>query len=247
MRIISKYTDYYDCIQYHGADDEDMWLRKKEEHWNLPEFGDKLDYPYSERTCDFAIIGFCGKLYPVVRTSIPSSYFFRENKASYIANHRYFYDQESLEVYYKNLKDCDEKKDLDGYVEKAVKRKFYKWSYSHKTVKDHFEYSGKDFSEFFIKYNIPIFTVRRSYLGRSTHGLLITFNDELDMYGFQQIMDPYTAYQELSMYIGGVLRRPENPVIDISDEDMAACKGFNEWSFRTTPGTKKPRRKGKNG
>jgi len=64
--------------------------------------------------------------------------------------------------------------------------------------------------------------------------------DGLGKMGFARKLDPFTAFQELSMWVGGVLPRPGNPMVEISDEKtMVAKHGMDEWSFRTPPGPKR--------
>jgi len=55
--------------------------------------------------------------------------------------------------------------------------------------------------------------------------------------GFQQLMDPYTAFQELSMYLGN-RARPENSMITISDKSKIIKHGMDKWSFRRMKGQK---------
>lgn len=48
---------------------------------------------------------------------------------------------------------------------------------------------------------------------------------------FQKVLDPFTAYQELDMWVGGVLTKPES-IPEPPDKDKVAIHGFNKWSFR---------------
>mgnify|MGYP007011836398 CR=1 FL=1 len=60
--------------------------------------------------------------------------------------------------------------------------------------------------------------------------------DGLGKIGFASRLDPFTAFQELSMWIGGVLPREANPMVEIHDEKTKVRKhGMDEWSFRTPP------------
>lgn len=56
-----------------------------------------------------------------------------------------------------------------------------------------------------------------------------TYN--LKKYNFQSVVDPYTAYQELSMWIGS-RARPEKPMIKVSNEILIKKHGFDKHSFR---------------
>jgi len=52
---------------------------------------------------------------------------------------------------------------------------------------------------------------------------------------FQKVVDSFTAFQEISMFISGVLGQTENPMITTSDRDLAISKGFTQLSFRKKP------------
>lgn len=55
----------------------------------------------------------------------------------------------------------------------------------------------------------------------------------LKEFGFAKVMDPYALFQELSMFIGGVLPKDQPPMVEITDPDVKVAKhGFNKWSFR---------------
>jgi hypothetical protein len=57
---------------------------------------------------------------------------------------------------------------------------------------------------------------------------------------FGKILDPYTAYQELSMYLGAKAR-PEMNHPNVPDEFLLQQKGFDCHSFRKEP-TKRKRK-----
>jgi len=64
--------------------------------------------------------------------------------------------------------------------------------------------------------------------------------DGLGNMGFAKKLDPFTAFQELAMWVGGVLPRPGAPMVEITDEKTMVKKhGMDEWSFRTPPGPKR--------
>ena len=56
---------------------------------------------------------------------------------------------------------------------------------------------------------------------------------------FFRTCNPYTTYQNLSMFIGGILTKETNPTVDISDKDMVIKKGLDKWSFRRMRGDKR--------
>ena len=78
----------------------------------------------------------------------------------------------------------------------------------------------------------PVFVAYR--VGRK--GLTqIIFNDLLRKYEFMRVKDPYTAFQELFMYMSN-LAKPEKPMPVIADEMKIQAHGMNKWSFRRPPG-----------
>ena len=92
-----------------------------------------------------------------------------------------------------------------------------------------------------MKTQSPIFLYTSDKEGYGFGHKKFYINPKLQDEEFYRVFDPFMAYQELSMYISGVLGVGERPTVDISDIDMAAKKGFDNKSFRTDPGTRKPR------
>lgn len=101
------------------------------------------------------------------------------------------------------------------------------------------------------KYLIPIFEKENApYFSVTTVGDRMHWDDKniyevtllpvLKRYDFIKVKDPIQAFQEISMYVGGVLRRPANPMVEISNKDMAIKKGFgHKYAFRKEPKNKK--------
>lgn len=64
-------------------------------------------------------------------------------------------------------------------------------------------------------------------------GDLIRINPNLRKMDFHTIMDPFTAYQELSMFLGNNMAQQLDPVPKTTDELKAHAHGYDKWSFRT--------------
>lgn len=63
--------------------------------------------------------------------------------------------------------------------------------------------------------------------------------DDLKDLQFMKRMEPWTLFQELSMWIGGVLPRSANPIVQITDDQVKIAKhGFDKMSFRKCPAAK---------
>lgn len=64
----------------------------------------------------------------------------------------------------------------------------------------------------------------------------IIINPPLVDYGFYKVMDPYTAYQELSMWLEGTLAWPFNMMVEVGDKSKVLKHGFDpKYGFRTRP------------
>ena len=65
-------------------------------------------------------------------------------------------------------------------------------------------------------------------------------NAQLKDFQFAKMKDPFTAFQDIYMYISGVLGVDAKPMVQISDKDLAHKRGHGgKYSFKKPPGTKK--------
>lgn len=77
----------------------------------------------------------------------------------------------------------------------------------------------------------PIILVKSTHEGRYN-----IYNPRLYEVEFQRIIDPYTAYMELDMFISGVLGKTGGEMVTISDKDKIDKHGFDmKYGFRTRP------------
>lgn len=204
MLIVSKFHDFYDSIKAFGIDKTVVYQRKQERFIYKKGPGMWSDWSYDDKHFAGArIIGFCGKLYPVL---------VKDNKIIY-----------------------DKKEAL------KLQKRTYVWS------KDEL---GACFSEYltnpellkiFRDKNTPIFLygdyLDNKYIPGKSQELII--NPRLKDLGFQSVKDPVTAFQEIYMFLSGVLGVPERPMIKISDKEMAKKKGHDgKYSFKKTPSKK---------
>ena len=260
MRIVSsKFRDYYDGVQAMGQDPNVVYVRKKVEialylketknedrlptyvglpremygYWryNVPQ----VTYPLM--TYEAVYIGFCGKGYPSLHLSFKDG---PDDKPREIPCYSI---EEVDEAVRENLKEKQVEKfflDPKGYFMEREWRKYanvpgrdrlHKYFVNHST-----EAMGDSLLPYFERKLIPIFTLKHE-VGTRGDAKVITLNDQLKQYGFAKIKDPYTAFQDIYMFLGG-LARPDKTEPAISDELRAESKGFDKWSFRKEP-TKK--------
>lgn len=102
---------------------------------------------------------------------------------------------------------------------------------STEKIGKHFSGNGSDIErDWLIENGVAIVIPHISY-GKQEGWFLNT--DGLKSIDFVKALDPFTAFQELSMFVGGVMARPDRPIVEITDNKVVAAKhGFDEWSFR---------------
>lgn len=240
MRIISKFHDYYDIGMSHGQDQSLVYKRFSTigvfpiSKWN------QVAQPFEKETSltftsygiqhKRIVIGFCGSTYLCYRMEADVKE--RYNPYKVIT---YLYDAEAVRRF------------INIYGDKGAPESFMKkphpWrseSMRFENVKRLFdEWNCEKYNDKFIENKIPIFVVEQD-----NKGLNFEANAKLKDYEFFKVINTYTAFQEISMFIGGVLGAGEPFMIEIEDKYKIEAKGFNDQSFKTRPGTK-PNRKNK--
>jgi hypothetical protein len=58
-------------------------------------------------------------------------------------------------------------------------------------------------------------------------------------FDFARIVDPYTAFQEIAMMVGGVIPKGGPPIVEVSNESKIKKHGLDKWSFRRPPTKRK--------
>jgi len=257
MRIISKYKDYYDGVQSLGMDTSLVFERFEkvigiERLNNYSKFesglwesyltmqyvnilGDKFK-EYRIKT-EFILIGFCGKLYPCIgflhlqegveikRVSTYST----DTTLEYIQKlTEQFGKIEFIEEYNQGCEPTN--KDLDNY-------------FNHKVY-------SIDYSEWFQEIESPIFQFtenpkleydmkQRKWLNKDDL-IYVKRNFQLSKYQFFKAVDSYSAFQELSQFLGGILTKRESIKDNLTDKDKVKQHGFDlKYGFRTRPKKKK--------
>jgi len=228
MRIISDFRDYYDCVYGLVQDQETVYLRKRvEEKLEIFPFPIFWCHPTVKMPVGFrvAIVGFCGKIYPALEVTYDWT---KPSVFCYTA-------EEVDDVVEAHCRD----REIQSYRWKIQRRKRSQWKvYRHwhnrqrrTEVVKFFEACAEvqdSYQRFFR--DGPIFVARYD----RTNDMSITYNDCLGPLGFVRVFDPYTAFQEVYMFICN-LAVPQKPIPEVSDKDMVTAKGFNKWSFRKEP------------
>lgn len=242
MRIISKFQDYYDGGQVYGTEPGLVYVRTDEQVPLVQPFlseveniGKQLPRQRDYRlNCMPTLIGFCGKIYLAYRLDAD---IFQPNRPTWhLTTH--LYGPEDFSRYFSSK---PIKRLAPNFFEKGKAASWrsprLRWSAIGKAYE--WFHGSRRLEELFHSLNSPIFVVefeRTSSLLNKLYGQPeVRINCPLKGYEFYRQLDIYTAYQELSMYVGGVLRRAEPICVEVSDLTMRDKKGFDEWSFKTRP------------
>jgi hypothetical protein len=113
----------------------------------------------------------------------------------------------------------------------------------HNNLDDSISYiQNFDAIEIFRELNSPVFIYDGDY-GRSyfygklynNHKPKFIINPLLKEYEFFKVFDTFQAFQEIQMFLGGVLGRGEKEIVQVADKYKIAQHGFDKWSFRKMP------------
>jgi hypothetical protein len=244
MRIVAKQgqRDYYDTVQGMGgyAQDDILYVRRPR---TIPLPSGLFPYPRDIRIAGarselhFDIVGFCGKLY--VRTEVVQRRYGTQGNLSWFA----WTAEEVDEI----IRERFTEREFEHYRTTAFLpyRKNSWGSYRQRAVHEFYIAVARPDCKglvIFEQEKTPVFVVpgRSSLLDpayQKHQGFFIRVDPLLNAYDFQRVVPPYEAFQQVSMFLGN-MAFPNRPIPHVSDEDMAAAKGFDRFSFRKDPGKK---------
>lgn len=231
MLILSKSKDYYDgVVGSMGIDKTIVYDRK------LAEL-DKDDKDFPEVFLNDGGWGYYSKK-KKSNGFINNGYYFRN-----VNNIDYFYisfcGKMYLGIKHHIISDAP-------YVEDTTEI-IYDVDRINKLIKDDDKYNKKkgdyfniknienfDSHEIHRKFNTPVFIY---YVGDYNKRFII--NPNLKEFKFYKVIDSFQAFQEIQMFIGGVLGSSGNEMIEIADKYKIKKHGFDKWSFRKEPQKKK--------
>lgn len=237
MKIHSKFKDYYDIGMSQGTQEGIFFNRETIN----PNIQSKKLLKLSVEMCEYLenisdvfynnhfslypfIVAFCGKLYPGV-------YLIKHKDVSDAAQqpenlNTYFYSLDSLLAYFKK-KDIEVKSfkptKWDFWLDKKRKRDFTK---IFKLV------NPNQFQDTLISNKITTAVVS-SFSNKE--GFHFSIDLPLKDVEFFKKFDSWQAYQEISMYLGGVLTPEAKPMLKTEDKYKISSHGFDKMSFRKYP------------
>lgn len=243
MLINSDFNDYYDSVARQYRDPPVYERKRIELRIDVPQ---RLRAPYKELpniNCPFAslkdgmrkvLLGFCGKLYwfytdfhhhgdwavyshdisATKMEAAESSRYFKHGTSRQRKAIRNWLKTEGVHTHNQLLP-----------TDAGLKEWERRWS-------------DKDFTDVFIELDAPVFVLERTWHDQLCPSMIL--NPVLRKFNFVQLVDPWTATQELDMFLGGALAKQMDPTTTRTDNDVRDSKGFDKFSFRSQkrPNTK---------
>lgn len=237
MKIISKHRDYYDGAMGYDSDPSLVYVREKIDSRTNIGFEDYYQgIPYEEYRNfiyvgenyihEKGLIGFCGRVYPYLVFQVYKI----EGVGEWITQVCF-----SEQDWSNNMHKIASKDYIDGYDKFRIGRKkfiFKKTETTKATIEEYFARHKDKFTNVFMDKKAAIWIHYKKCQNRNS-GDNFQINCELTPYDFARIVNPFEAYQEISMYLGGVLGTGNPSVPEVSNNDLIEAKGFNlKTSFR---------------
>jgi len=245
MKIVSKFHDYYDSLLNLYVDEKNpVWIRNEiVKETRLP-FDEMIGsfFSASNRFSDIypictssGVIVFCGTTYPYfiveMDTGEPLPTPTLKNKTKTIA---VFDKQEIIDLECEFLL-----KQSDWYV----KRVFSKSKVTESINTYYAEIQKHDWDKLHKEHSSPVLLVKNKKYDvnlktKSNH--VVVVNPKLSDFNFAKIIDPYSAIQQIDMYLNNQLASDKMTPIEVSDKVMQYAKGFDhKYSFKKEPTKKK--------
>lgn len=210
MLIVSKFHDYYDsAIGYGGVDKTCVFERKivnvKNDNTFEKFLPKQITSNNTDTICTVFVVGFCGKFYVGCHFTNTIQPSFKNRFKSFCV-----YGKDEI------------KKALAQ--RKIKERGYYYYFFRKKKIFEIIqEFHNKSNLDLFFKYKAPIFGYDKKFV----------LNPNLKQLEFYKVFDSYSAFQEIHMFLSGVLGNPEKETVKISDMDRLVAKGFDKkTSFR---------------
>lgn len=232
MRIVSKFHDFYDGVMKSSFDPETTYLRYTEEiNVEKHEFTTAADlhYFHIEFSSVFfrsvlnsknyvsgitqTLLCFCGQVYPIFHAQI-------ERKSNIATAPLWICHSMSW---------SELKSQITAKTGEVPSESTYDLPRRAKEATRFMDKGYEDCEKIHIEFNCPVIAFEAS----SRNGIKIIKNPCLSDIGFNHLLDPYSTFQEIYMYLSGVLGNKGNPMVELSNVDRLQKAGFDKViSFR---------------
>ena len=236
MMILSPFRDYYDSCASYGVDMTVQYRRDtrqynlraetgpdgtlvKEFNYLLSLVKDRLP-PLAGRI-SLVYVGFCGKIYVGLRPKVVCS-------TGRIYRNTVYPGRPAPELIYQTMWDARDvhEEDLDAEFNEY---RFFN-NKGDKSIRDWMDEKGLapvgEWIEPFQRQQAPAFVA---------YDETLIINPCLQDFKFQRVMGGVDAFQQIEMFISGVLGVSDCPMIELTDKDRIQAHGFDQRSFRREP------------
>jgi hypothetical protein len=249
MKIISKFQDYYDTGLAYGADEKIRFKRKteimdKQFVENMPDIVPNwsplsgMENKNHKFEFGYAGILFCGKLYIAIQVFDHKDPEYIISGGNYLP--KCFYTSEDLEKY---LQQCEfeltYKSKLGGKSHLRSKfeiqnRNILKEGFGNLKYYDYMV-ENKIVTLVCAKFFSEMWNKEFNNINYNNSNFLVVNNPCLKNLQFFKVLNSFQAYQEIAMWVGGVLPQDSTPMIELDDKYKITEHGFDKFSFRKSP------------
>jgi len=210
MRLHSDFHDYYDHAIGYGVDEKVHYNRyQKAVSINLKS---EMNRPFHRNS---GILGFCGSYFPFIELHRYDRNFQEEEWGEFkVVDTRYAFSEDEYNATEREWSDFSD--DFPSYFATSdvkIRQFFLDWKLSS--------------DENYLAHKVPMWTAR--FYAENPNGVL---NPRLADYGFEKIKEPFSAFQEISMYLANILIE-QKEIASIEDKYRIEQHGFDlKSSFR---------------
>lgn len=212
MRLHTDFHDYYDHAVGYGIDEKVHYNRFTTEA--EIKIRTSLDRPVHNKA---GVLGFCGHIYPFIELRKTD----KKLDCDYLDDIGYKFAETFFAF------------SFEEYSEKEAAWDKYSFDFSYYGTPDRlklrqfFEDWRFESDEVFLERRVPVWSLKSML-----HAPTGTVNPRLMDFGFDRVKDPFTAFQEISMYVANILVE-QKETAKIEDKFRIEQHGFDlKTSFR---------------
>jgi len=204
---------------------------KLDRHWMI---GGKSCNSYDNIDFDPFVIFFCGKVYRGVKVFFTYSH--KKQHEFKAPHHVYVYTKQHAEALLTTH--TEEIEDYNYNKRNTFEQETISKIANYVSINGEF---NDEVAEYMYNHKIAYFLMSSNEKEYSSYLTgTVEFHPLLKNLQFVKIVDPYTAFQEISMFVGNTPRDP-NMMVVLTDKEELIKKGFDNMSFKKEP-TKKNKR-----